>query len=65
VNQVQNDPKKVARETIARLEGLIEEYEKEMKYGQREIDVIQEDIKRTKAEILSIQRNKLNNFYFF
>ncbi len=65
MNQVQNDPKKVARETIARLEGLIEEYEKEMKYGQREIDVIQEDIKRTKAEILSIQRNKLNNFYFF
>jgi peptidoglycan hydrolase CwlO-like protein len=72
------DQKQVAREvfslssllphlpqTIKRLEQLIESYEGEMKHGTREIDAIQEDIRRTKSEILTLRRKHLNFFYYF
>jgi hypothetical protein len=43
----------------------LESYEAEMKHGTREIDAIQEDIQRTKGEIVTLQRKHLNTFYFF
>lgn len=53
------------KESIAKLETRLLQYEAEMRMGSRDMDSVMADIRRTKAEIVQLRRKHLNTFYYF